>query len=178
MNIMKSYGFCYAHRVWNQVLSDDTLCRCRYIHGHLGKVDIVLTASTVIKGMIIDFNELRFIKTFIDSVIDHHMLCDIYDPLVPHYFKLLKSNVLCFEDRGLYRVVNQNFMKDLAVELQEFGSSLVFIDGVPSAENLALWLGTMITELLLQNKVCEERNVRLVSLKWWESETSYAEYVV
>jgi len=177
MNIMKSYNFCYAHRVWNQVLSTGVTCKCRYCHGHSGKIDLCLTGNLV-NGMIIDFNELQFIKTFIDSVIDHHMLCDIYDPLVPHYFKLLNSNVLCFEDRGLYRVVNQNFMKDLAVELQEFGSSLVFIDGVPSAENLALWLGTMITELLLQNKVCEERNVRLVSLKWWESETSYAEYIV
>lgn len=175
MNIMKSYNFCYAHRVWNQVLSDNRTCLCRYIHGHLGKIDLVLTGD-VLNGMIIDFNELRFIKQFIDTIIDHHFICDLYDPLVPSYFKLLKSNVMCFEDRGLYKVVNTGFLSGLDTELQEFGLSLVFMNGVPTAENLATWISTVIQELMLGNKVCQERNVKLVSLKWWESDTSYAEW--
>lgn len=177
MNIMKSYNFCYAHRVWNQTLTNDTLCRCRYIHGHSGKIDLVLTGN-VLNGMIIDFNELRFIKEFIDTVIDHHFLCDEYDPLIVPYFNLLKSNVLCFEDRGLYKVVNTGFLNGLDVELQEFGLSLVLMNGVPTAENLAVWVSTVITELMLRNKVCKERNVQLVSLKWWESESSYAEWTL
>jgi 6-pyruvoyltetrahydropterin/6-carboxytetrahydropterin synthase len=177
MNIMKSYKFCYAHRVWNQVLSTGVLCKCRYCHGHSGKIDLVLTGD-VKNGMIIDFNELRFIKEFIDTVIDHHFLCDLYDPLVSHYFKLLKSNVMCFEDQGLYKIVNRNFIKDLDTELQEFGESFVFINGVPTAENLATWVSTVITELMSKNTVCQERNVQLVSLKWWESDTSYAEWTL
>jgi len=172
---MKSYKFCYAHRVWNQLLSTNELCRCRYCHGHSGKIDLVLTGNLV-NGMIIDFNELRFIKQFIDSVVDHHFICDIYDPLVSSYFKLLKSNVICCEDQGLYRVVNQEFLRDLEIELQEFGQSFVFINGVPTAENLAVWISNVIQDLMLKNKVCQERNVRLVSLKWWESESSYAEW--
>lgn len=177
MNIMKSYKFCYAHRVWNQVLSTGVTCMCRYTHGHRGQIDIVLTGQ-VVNGMIIDFNELRFIKDFIDRVVDHHFLCDVYDPLVESYFKLLKSNVLCFEDKGLYKIVNRNFMKDLETELQEFGESFVFIHGVPTAENLASWISSVIQNMLSGNKICQERNVQLISLKWWESDTSYAEWTL
>ncbi len=176
MNIMKSYKFCYAHRVWNQVLSTNELCRCRYCHGHSGKVELCLTADSVVNGMIIDFNELRFIKKFIDTVVDHHFICDLYDPLVASYFKLLKSNVMCFEDRGFYKVVNRNFLKDMDCELQEFGESLVFINGVPSAENLAVWISQVIQDEMLKNPVCQERSIQLVSVKWWESDSSYAEW--
>jgi len=85
---------------------------------------------------------------------------------------------MCFEDRGLYKIVNRNFIKDLDTELQEFGESFVFINGVPTAENLATWMSTVMIELMSGNKICQERNVQLVSLKWWESDTSYAEWTV
>ncbi len=83
---------------------------------------------------------------------------------------------MCFEDRGLYKVVNRNFLKDLDCELQEFGESFVFINGVPSAENLAVWISQVIQDEMLKNSVCQERKIQLVSVKWWESDSSYAEW--
>lgn len=172
MNIMKQYSFCYAHRVWNQELSTGVTCKCRYIHGHSSKVDLVLTAPDLIRGMIIDFNELKFIKQFIDDVIDHKTLMDMGDPLLKHYLNMVNcthGDLIC---HGLYYKVATPLLPQ---ELEEFAQSLVIIPYVPTSEFLSEWLA-VIVEKQLRNWT-EERGVRLVSLKWWESETSYAEWV-
>lgn len=172
MNIMKSFNFCYAHRVWNQTLTNNTLCRCRYNHGHTSSVELVLTSPNLTNGMIIDFNELKPIKQFIDDVIDHKTLVDIADPLLPHYLNMVNSthgDLIC---HGLYyKVATPSFPQ----ELEEFAQSLVIIPYVPTSENLSEWLALIVMKQL--EKWTEERDVRLVSLKWWESETSYAEWV-
>lgn len=171
MNIMKRFSFCYAHRVWNQTLTNSALCRCRFCHGHLGKVELVLTAPELTRGMIIDFNELKPIKQFIDDFIDHKTLIDIADPLLPHYLNMLNctmGDVVC---HGLYYKIAT---PSLPQELEEFAQSLVIIPYVPTSEHLSNWLALIVMKQL--EKWTEERDVRLVSLKWWESETSYAEW--
>lgn len=173
MNIMKKYSFCYAHRVWNQELSGGRLCLCRHNHGHLGKVELVLTAPSLTRGMIIDFNELKPIKQFIDDVIDHKTLIDIADPLLKHYLNMVNSthgDLIC---HGMYYKVATPLLPQ---ELEEFAQSLVIIPCVPTSEHLSEWLAGIV-EKQLRNWT-EELGVRLISLKWWESETSYAEWTL
>lgn len=172
MNIMKSFNFCYAHRVWNQELSTGVTCKCRYLHGHTSSVDLVLTAPSLTRGMIIDFNELKPIKQFIDEVVDHKTLIDINDPLLKYYLKLLNCT---FEDLICHGTYYKVGTRSLPQELEEFAQSLVIIPTVPTSEHLSNWLAIIVIRQLEQWSV--ERGVQLVSLKWWESETSYAEWV-
>lgn len=172
MNIMKQFSFCYAHRVWNQELSGGRLCKCRHNHGHTSKVDLVLTAPDLTRGMILDFNELKPIKQFIDDYIDHKTLIDMADPLLPHYLNMLNSTMGDVVCRGLFYQVAT---PALPQELQEFAQSLVIIPTVPTSEHLSNWFALLVMKQL--EPWTEERGVRLVSLKWWESETSYAEWV-
>lgn len=175
MKIMKSFSFCYAHRVWNQVLSNNMLCKCRFIHGHLGKVDLEFITPVTYNGMVIDFNELKNIKTFIDSFIDHRFLVDVNDPLLDHYLKMLNCSLDDLqESSGKLKQINSHKLNTLCKELKEFGESLIVLNTVPTSEMLALWLSEVVRELIMEWTI--QRQLKLVSLRWWEGDKSYAEW--
>lgn len=172
MNIMKSYSFCYAHRVWNQVLSGGRLCLCRNLHGHSSKVELTLTGPQLNNGMILDFNELKVVKEFIDNFLDHKTLIDRDDPLVPHYLNMLHESENSIISVGCLKLVD---FHGTQLELKEFAESLVILPFVPTSENLANWLADVVKDYLMP--WTSQYGVVLKSLKWWESETSYAEWV-
>ncbi len=148
MNIMKSFEFCYGHRVWNQVLSRNKECACRRIHGHSGKIDLIITGSELVRGMLIDFNELAVIKEFVDRTVDHRFLIDADDPLLESLMRLDVSGSL----------------------RDELFDSLVVLPFVPTSENLALWMLEVGRGLLK-----DYSKIHLKSIRWWESQKSYAE---
>lgn len=175
MKIMKSFSFCYGHRVWNQKLTNGLECTCVRCHGHSGKVDLILTAPSLSNGMIIDFNELKNIKDFIDSFIDHRFLIDKNDPLLQHYLKMLECSLDDFKEPeyGLKRL-EQVTLDKLPKELKEFGESLVVLNFAPTSEMLAIWLSQVISILIKPwTSYCE---LKVSSLRWWESDKSYAEF--
>jgi 6-pyruvoyltetrahydropterin/6-carboxytetrahydropterin synthase len=76
--VTKQVFFCYGHRLM------DYDGKCRYPHGHNGKVEIELSSDQLDpKGMVYDFSDIgRVIKSWIDANLDHRMLLRGDDPLV------------------------------------------------------------------------------------------------
>ena len=75
--IIKEIDFCYAHRLM------DFDGPCRYLHGHNGRVEIVLQREFLDDNdMVYEFSELkRRMKAWIDENLDHRTLLRQDDPL-------------------------------------------------------------------------------------------------
>ena len=75
--VTKEIHFCYGHRLLNY---DG---KCRYFHGHNGRVEVELSASSLDgKGMVRDFTEIKqVLQTWVDQTLDHRMILNAKDPL-------------------------------------------------------------------------------------------------
>ena len=77
--VTKHIDFCYGHRLLNY---DG---QCRHLHGHNGRVEIDIRSDELdVRGMVVDFSDIkRIVKAWIDETLDHRMLLNKADPLVP-----------------------------------------------------------------------------------------------
>lgn len=77
--VTREIHFCYGHRLLNYE------GKCRYPHGHNGKVEIELAAEGLDQGgMVRDFTEIKeTIQQWIDAELDHRMILRKDDPLIP-----------------------------------------------------------------------------------------------
>ncbi len=100
-SISRQMDFCYGHRLPNHA------GKCRFLHGHNGRVEITIQAETLNEGgMVMDFGEIRSgIETWIDEELDHHTILFREDPLLPI--------------------------------LRNAGQKVVEMDAIPTAENIA-----------------------------------------
>lgn len=150
--ITKSFTFAYAHRIWNQELNGEqsvnAKCKCKQIHGHNAKVIVHLQSDELTRGMVLDFNNLGWFKKLLDDTLDHKLIMDVNDPmtndlLTPYgshkvdpdnWLHIggvsgLRIRVISSEDRGKH--------PDHVIERIR---SVVLMDGVPTAENIAIEL--------------------------------------
>lgn len=76
-HVTKEIYFCYGHRLLNY------RGKCRYFHGHNGKVEVQLSAEKLDeKGMVRDFGEIKdILQSWVDEVLDHRMILHENDPL-------------------------------------------------------------------------------------------------
>jgi 6-pyruvoyltetrahydropterin/6-carboxytetrahydropterin synthase len=74
--VKKVIDFCYGHRLTNYT------GKCRYLHGHNGRVEIELVGDTLDdRGMLTDFGDIKTImKDWIDQNLDHRMILRDTDP--------------------------------------------------------------------------------------------------
>lgn len=187
--IDKSFSFCYGHRVHNQRLntkfteSGDACLACRHLHGHEGLVKVFLTsedgATNVAEtGMVTDFKHLGWFKNFLDDTLDHKFIMDIKDPLFDTEFKYCKDlkNTTYF-DQGFW-IPNYGLIQDAAEKEGYTGNELlailekyegaIFVDFVPTSENLAAWLLK-----IAQDKMRELEGVEVVAVEYWETPKSH-----
>ena len=77
--VTREIDFCYGHRLMNY---DG---KCRYLHGHNGRAVISIEAESLDdRGMVLDFSDIkRVVSTWIDENLDHRMLLNRNDPMVP-----------------------------------------------------------------------------------------------
>jgi 6-pyruvoyltetrahydropterin/6-carboxytetrahydropterin synthase len=75
--VTKEIHFCYGHRLL------DYDGKCRYFHGHNGKLEVQLSAETLdAKGMVRDFTEIKTVlQTWVNEELDHRMLLNARDPM-------------------------------------------------------------------------------------------------
>jgi 6-pyruvoyltetrahydropterin/6-carboxytetrahydropterin synthase len=78
-SVSREIDFCYGHRLL------DYQGKCRYLHGHNGKALITIEASGLdARGMVLDFAEIkRVVHQWIDQTLDHRMILNRNDPIVP-----------------------------------------------------------------------------------------------
>ena len=77
--VTQEIDFCYGHRLLNYG------GKCRHLHGHNGRAVIVLEGPTLDdRGMLIDFSDIkRVLRTWIDEHLDHRMILNERDPVLP-----------------------------------------------------------------------------------------------
>jgi 6-pyruvoyltetrahydropterin/6-carboxytetrahydropterin synthase len=78
--VTKVLHFCYGHRLLNYEGA------CAHPHGHNGRVEIELSRENLdARGMVQDFSEIKDgVKKWIDQNLDHRMLLNRADPLIPY----------------------------------------------------------------------------------------------
>lgn len=77
--VTKTIDFCYGHRLI------DHKGKCRYLHGHNGLVEIDVETNDLDEmGMVVDFSDIReVVKGWIDANLDHRMILNREDIVVP-----------------------------------------------------------------------------------------------
>ena len=77
--VTQNIEFCYGHRLLNYS------GKCRYLHGHNGRAVIVLEGEALDeRGMLVDFSDIKnSVRTWIDNELDHRMILNENDPVVP-----------------------------------------------------------------------------------------------
>lgn len=181
--ISKDFEFDFGHRVWTQKLqtefSLDSACKCKHLHGHRGKIKVNLTGAALQGGMLTDFKHLNVFRKFVDDVLDHKFLFDIHDPLVNSLFdqSVLAKCLVTKEFKGAfsYQVIDLSKISEtptlLSDELVEFYEGIVFLDFVPTAENLSSYFSSGLTELLKGI-----RNVDVHSVTFFETPKAGSTY--
>ena len=114
-DIAKSFELDYGHRVWHQKLDEELSCGhscvCRHLHGHRATIIVHLEGDVLdAQDMVTDFHNIGWFKKFLDSVMDHKMVLDIKDPLLPvllpDYHEidgvLLMKDKLIYHEEGYY----------------------------------------------------------------------------
>lgn len=193
--IDKSFNFEYAHRVWSQELDakytdrGETKCACRHLHGHSGEVKVfleeVVSGENISKiGMVTDFKHLSWFKNFLDDYLDHKMILDENDPLLPYEVSEIwsKGQSKLFEEflirdsKGFATVNLNKLVEMLKLDLMhpfdraliEKYEGIVFVNFVPTSENLAGWLLTIADE-----KMRTIENVKVSAIEYWETKKSH-----
>lgn len=176
--IDKSFDFCYGHRVWSQELNidftenGDSCLACRHLHGHQGKVKVFLSANSLQNGMVTDFKHLGWFKNFLDDTLDHKFIMDINDPLIPHEVpELCKKNSLdikrCIYKSENYYIPNLKYLKIKNKAIIEKYEGMIFVDFVPTSENLTSWL------LSIVQKKMSKIDVDVIAIEYWETPKSH-----
>lgn len=77
--VTREIDFCYGHRLLNYE------GKCRYLHGHNGRAVISIAGEKLDdRGMVLDFSDIkRSVSTWIDDNLDHRMILNRADPVVP-----------------------------------------------------------------------------------------------
>lgn len=77
--VVKQIDFCYGHRLL------DYEGKCAHPHGHNALIEIVLEGDELDhRGMLLDFVDVKkVVKEFVDHELDHLMILNRKDPLVP-----------------------------------------------------------------------------------------------
>lgn len=77
--VSREIDFCYGHRLLNY---DG---KCKYLHGHNGRAIITIESATLDeRGMVLDFSDIKnVVSAWIDEKLDHRMLLQRTDPVVP-----------------------------------------------------------------------------------------------
>lgn len=85
-SVTRVIHFCYGHRLM------DYEGKCRVPHGHNGKIEVTISSEGLDKlGMVVDFEEIKQkVQKWVDAELDHKMLFNEKDPLVP-VFKQMKE---------------------------------------------------------------------------------------
>lgn len=78
-SVTKEVHFCYGHRLLGHE------GKCRHLHGHNARAMIRLESESLDRlGLVMDFKEIGdYVKSWLDSEIDHNLLLCKEDPIVP-----------------------------------------------------------------------------------------------
>lgn len=183
-SIDKQFDFCYGHRVHNQELdkelSVDGLSKCRWLHGHNGRLKIGLQSKDLERGMVTDFKNLECIKVLVDDVLDHKFIVDINDPLFDELFNY-SSDYIIWDEYNLGRihpdhieyVVSKQETESMKRSIRDKLEGVVVVKFVPTSENLCYMFAGVAQQRL--QRLFQGR-VKVAYVDFWETPKSHCRY--
>lgn len=185
--IAKQFDFCYGHRVWSQTLNSeyslDSCLKCRHLHGHQGTIMIYLEAKELTDGMVTDFKHLNWFKKWLDDTLDHKFIMDINDPLKNDLFPILSQQIHKDDTNGSlceYMIGNSKYYLVSPYKLHdndgiplkqiEIYEGLVFVDFVPTSENLSKWIFDIVSEKM------KPLGIKVSQVQYYETPKSQSNY--
>lgn len=197
--IDKRFEFCYGHRVWTQNLNakfcegQTAHTKCRHLHGHEGAVHVYLESDKLRDGMVVDFNHLGWLKDFINRYIDHKFVIDIHDPNIDNivggnFGRTITGNPVLLMKRSRRRkveltplkeggsdalgwVVSEKALEKEDTQTRELLEGFLFIDIVPTSENLAKWIYHVVDHKM------RGFGVKTTKIEWFETPKSRSTYI-
>ncbi len=163
--ITKEFKVDLAHRIFNQDLDDrmseNSANKCRNCHGHSASIKLHLSAPVLNRqGMVLDFNNLKIFKSWLDKYFDHKLVLYVDDPWVNLLFprlsqdllqRLRKGEVDVLDDVSFYGEdiydISENKVK-LSADEQEWYHSLTLIPVPTSSEHLCKYLHKIANKIL------------------------------
>ena len=176
--IAKQFDFCYGHRVWSQTLNPefslDSCLKCRHLHGHQGTLNVFLEADHLQDGMVTDFKHLNWLKKWLDDVLDHKFIMDANDPAFPLFFPGLRNNLITvdIDGKNFYQIPDPKILEYLVSPMNEIYEGLVFVNFVPTSENLSKWIFDIVQEKM--SKI----NVKVSGVQFFETPKSQSNYIL
>ena len=174
--IAKQFDFCYGHRVWSQTLnpefSMDSCLKCRHLHGHQGTILVSLEAQKLHQGMVTDFKHLNWFKQWLDDTLDHKFIMDTNDPLLPTLIPLPEGEKLLpivWFPEG-FGLLDLTMYEGEGPEILEMVEGMVFVDFVPTSENLSRWLFDLVQERM------QPLGVKVSQVQFYETPKSQSNY--
>lgn len=137
--------------------------------------------------MVLDYNEIGWMKTFIKQYLDHCMVMRTQDDLYKYYVKypyndatgeqlrLVKSEQYSTEDFTVSKVDLTLVPQDHS--LRGYLESVTVVDFVTASENFSKWIYQIVEKRVKQYNEVHGTDVRVVSCSYLETESSEATYV-
>lgn len=185
--IEKTFTGDLAHRIHNQDLdanfSGSSELKCRRLHGHTFSLKVKLGSEQLVDDMVIDYNELNFVKTLISDILDHRTLISMHDPIMD---KIIKPVCLQYSAPSGYDVIRTDYLNAYKIstseltdlDVKEFISSFTVVPFTTSSENIAKWIFEIIDSKISSYNRVHNTTVKAVSVSYKETPNSEAVYAL
>jgi 6-pyruvoyltetrahydropterin/6-carboxytetrahydropterin synthase len=130
--VTKCIEFCYGHRLLNYE------GKCRHLHGHNGRVEIEVTGQALDhRGMLTDFGDIkRVMKVWIDDHLDHRMILNEKDPMLPFILERGEPHYVLSENPTAEAIAKLIFEK-----AREFGLPVSCVTLWETSDSFATYRG-------------------------------------
>lgn len=187
--IEKTFTGDLAHRIHTQRLDENftegnsKVLKCRRLHGHTFSLKVKLGSEVLENNMVLDYNELGFVKDMISDILDHRTLVADTDPilrkiLIPAFseYKSVADRAdlvaLTKETRWKCSRFNTDVVGDQ--DIKEFLDSFVIVPFTTSSENIAKWIFGIVDAKVQEFNRAHCTSVQTVSVSYKETPNSEA----
>lgn len=182
--IEKTFTGDLAHRIHNQTLdasfteTTQPVLKCRRFHGHTFSLKVKLGSEKLLDDMVVDYNELGFVKTMISEVLDHRTLISDTDPLLGKVVQKVYED--CTGEKGMRMLMTDYLCSKIALcpvndsDLREFFDSFTVVPFTTSSENIAKWVYEVVRNKIDAYNSTHNTDVKVISVSYMETPTSEA----
>lgn len=186
--IEKTFTGDLAHRIHNQNLDSNftegnsKVLKCRRLHGHTFSLKVKLGSEELVDDMVLDYNEIGFVKNMINDILDHRTLLSKNDPwyekiiqIAPEYWNETYGPLPLVNTEWDCEQVDISNIEDQ--DIKEFLSSFTLVPFTTSSENIAKWIYGIVEKRVDTYNKRNNTNVKVLSVSYKETPNSEAIYL-
>lgn len=183
--IEKTFTGDLAHRIHNQNLDSNftegnsKVLKCRRLHGHTFSLKVKLGSEELVDDMVLDYNEIGFVKNMINDILDHRTLLSKNDPwfnkivvIIPEYWNETYGNLPLVKTEWDCEQVDISNIEDQ--DIKEFLSSFTLVPFTTSSENIAKWIYGIVEKRVKDYNERNNTKVKVLSVSYKETPNSEA----